>query len=909
MRTNSRCGRMLGCFLVLGLVLPVGAQQAGTDPSFSYYYQGELVTLNASPFRVAVVADDQQMAAMEAVLTAANLERDAWSEQSSFKANRVRIFRLQTPANDRRMAKAAGVSRLLQQATSAAKRGEVVQPVFEQGQAVLVPSEQVIVGFKADTTLAQANDFLRAQGQGVVDVAEHRKNTFIARIDNPQEGRSFPVASALAQLPEVDFAEPNLLVSMNVEQGDMKWAGEVPAAGHMAVLAQAAGEVEPAAVSASSWTLLLSCDAESAAFPPAGWTAGYYGAIAATWGRTSYRRHGGSCSIYCAQEGAQGVAPPGPAPLNLNATLITPVLNLAPYEEVYLDLWFYAVNDLSPDPGGYVYDYPAIVMRSASVTGSLIIASRAAGDLTKDATTRNGWRHLLMRVPPALRTAGVTMEIRCLSDSVDRREGAYFDDIRIVGITDVDASPLGNDTYGARMYEAKNTGQIAGYGNDSNDLHLAEAWAQVSVSTSLVVAVIDCGVEPHPDLNLVAGYDYNGLAGGTPKSSADNHGTAVAGNVGAIRNNGKGVMGSAPGVKIMPIYYGYYVADLAKAIDTAVAKGARVLNNSWGFTGLYVADVERAVREALSAGVVVLFAAGNGPDRSPWGWDVAFPANLTETLDVIAVGASSLTDEHKATASSDGSCFWGSSYIGAGPDVCVPSPWSYTTDRLGALGYNNGSDLSDTNYTSSFGGTSSSCPKLAGIVALMLSKNPDLTPADVKRILRETADDIGSPGVDDQTGAGRVNAYAAVMAAASNNPPVIESRTPTNALVFATPGASVRFGIGARDPEGAALTYRWYLDGAVQASASTNCTVVTSSGMVGPHQVRADVSDRGGKTTQSSWQLLVGEGDPNLVGYWSFDDKTGRDLSGWGNDLTIQGGAGFSWDGVKGPDLDLDVQP
>lgn len=64
-----------------------------------------------------------------------------------------------------------------------------------------------------------------------------------------------------------------------------------------------------------------------------------------------------------------------------------------------------------------------------------------------------------------------------------------------------------------------------------------------------------------------------------------------------------------------------------------------------------------------------------------------------------------------------------------------------------------------------FGGTSSSTPKVAGVAALILSANPDLTQRQVKRILRETADDIDLPGVDDKTGAGRVNAYQALQAA------------------------------------------------------------------------------------------------------------------------------------------------
>ena len=227
-------------------------------------------------------------------------------------------------------------------------------------------------------------------------------------------------------------------------------------------------------------------------------------------------------------------------------------------------------------------------------------------------------------------------------------------------------------------------------------------------------------------------------------------------------------MGTAPGVKIMPVYKGGTYAEIASAIDTAVANGADILTNSWGWTSVFSQDIEDAITDALGANIVVLFAAGNGPDRAPWTYDVAFPANLCGTTDVICVGASSPTDEHKAAASSDGSFSWGSSYVGHGPDVVAPSPWSYSTDRTGANGYNDGSlidpsDPASADYTPTFGGTSSSTPKVAGIVALMLSANPDLTPAQVKQALRNTAEDIDVPGIDDKTGAGRVNAYGAVQ--------------------------------------------------------------------------------------------------------------------------------------------------
>jgi subtilisin family serine protease len=475
------------------------------------------------------------------------------------------------------------------------------------------------------------------------------------------------------------------------------------------------------------------------------------------------------------------VPAPGDYPNKAFSLLDTPALDLALYEEVYVEFWFYAKfaetwSLLSPTDFGLV----AIYHPGTGAT-SLLDSSQAfglmvglyTGDLTADPTTERGWRRALFRLPPALRMNGVKVRFVFRSNDSLTAEGLYIDEIRVVATTDVDTAPIGNDTYGARPYEMKNSGQIAGLGNGSNDMRLPAAWDLVSVSPAVVVAVIDAGVDlSHPDLNLVTGYEPNGAVGGGPR---DPHGTAVAGNVGAIRNNSIGVIGTAPAVKIMPVFMGGSESENASAIDVAVAHGARVLTNSWGRSGAPNQTIEDAIIDALNAGRTVLFAAGNGPDRPPWTYDVIFPASLCGSTDVICVGASSPTDEHKAAASSDGSFLWGSSYVGAGPDVVAPSPWSYTTDIQGAGGYNPdpylGYSLIDPtaprseDYTPLFGGTSSATPKVAGVAALILSANPALTPASVKRILRETADDIDAPGVDDKTGAGRVNAERAVRAA------------------------------------------------------------------------------------------------------------------------------------------------
>lgn len=765
--------------------VPATQKQEATNSKtqYSYRYHDQLIVLKPSESLIAVKAIDPGLTAFTATV---GWHRDPLSDTDALRTHNLVIFR--TPSAD---TKGTNQNQAIPLAATLAaeEAGIPAQPVFEQGDSLLIPSDEVIVAFDREFTADEAKAFLdgNAGGQGLLDLRLLRPKTYIVKLSAPENGRVFTVSSTLAALPGITYAEPNFIVvrlnepprpaisePMNIKiplgqpgfpitvADDFMPAfpeavsdGFVPALPQMDFLTLSVG-----------WTTLLSEGFESGA---PGWTTTFAtsGSVDAKPVIQSLRKHSGNDAIYMTGAGTQGVAAPGPYPNGVNNFLISPTLNLPSFEEAYVEFWFYAKYE---NPGStQFWDYGRVGI--ADSTGLVQFLSYMAvsytGDLTADPTTQNGWRRVLVRVPPALRKNNVAVAFRFFSDPSISAEGLYIDDVRVVGTADVDTEPLGNDKYGAREYELKNSGQIAGLGNDANDLNVPEAWAVTSVSDQVVVAVIDSGVElNHPDLNLVTGYDGDtGLLGGAPRTADDNHGQACAGNVGAIRNNGIGTIGTAPGVKIMPVYWGSTIADFAASIDLAVQHGAKVLSNSWGGSNPN-STIEAAVQGALAAGRTVLFAAGNGPVQSPWNYNTEFPCNLTATTDVICVGASSPTDEYKGASSSDGEFRWGSSYVGAGPDVVAPSSWSYTTDRQGALGYNQSEAVSgiDVDYTYDFTGTSSSTPKVAGIVALMLSKNPNLTPNQVKTILRSTARDIDAPGVDDRTGAGRVDALAAVNA-------------------------------------------------------------------------------------------------------------------------------------------------
>jgi subtilisin family serine protease len=317
-----------------------------------------------------------------------------------------------------------------------------------------------------------------------------------------------------------------------------------------------------------------------------------------------------------------------------------------------------------------------------------------------------------------------------------------------------------NDPLYTQQFQMNNTGQtIDGFaGTPDIDIDGPEAWGISTGSTSLVVAVIDDGVENHEDLNdpsgnsrLIGGFTPLTGGNGTPNSSGA-HGQACAGII-AASHNSLGVRGAAPGVKLISvnIFAGNESAtDIANGVNWAVNNGADVLSNSWGYTSCTAnfSVLTNAINNASAngrggQGCVVLFAAGNGFKSC-----VDYPANLNS---VIAVGA--VTNQGTRSSYSN---------YGSALDIVAPSNGAAgvrTIDRMGSAGYSSG------NYTPSFGGTSAACPAAAGAAALVLSVDPGLTSGQVQSFLETTAKDLGPSGFDNEYAHGLVSAYDAMLAA------------------------------------------------------------------------------------------------------------------------------------------------
>ncbi len=298
---------------------------------------------------------------------------------------------------------------------------------------------------------------------------------------------------------------------------------------------------------------------------------------------------------------------------------------------------------------------------------------------------------------------------------------------------------------------------------------------------NVIIAIIDSGVNlSHPDLTLVAGWDYgSGDSNPEDNSSSPGHGTACAGVAAAEANNGIGACGAAPGCRVMPLKVAnnagqMFFSAIVNAIFHAADNGADVISMSLGAAIASEPSTDNAITYATNAGVTILAATGNSNSST-----ISYPAI---NANVVGVGAASPCDGRKRSSSNtgelnpgvladpngytcDGERWWGSSYGTNTPnaagavDIIAPTIL-YTTDIQGAGGYRPG------DYEPYFNGTSCATPYAAGICALIKSKNPTWTPAQIKSRLTSTAQDIVNvesiAGWDRYSGFGLVDINGAV---------------------------------------------------------------------------------------------------------------------------------------------------
>jgi thermitase len=293
-----------------------------------------------------------------------------------------------------------------------------------------------------------------------------------------------------------------------------------------------------------------------------------------------------------------------------------------------------------------------------------------------------------------------------------------------------------------------------------------QAWDVTTGSPGVIVAIVDTGVDlNHPDLQgkLVEGRNF--LDPDQPPQDDGGHGTHVAGTIAGTMNNATGVAGVASGASIMPVKVlrangSGKDSTVAAGMRWAIDRGARIINMS--FSGAEVSPIlTEAVAYAQSRNVVLVVAAGNESSASP-----TYPA---ATDPVIAVAA---TDQQDRRANYSNYGDW--------IDIAAPGTGIWSTYWSGASSYR-----ADT-------GTSMAAPHVTGVIALLLSLRPELTPTDVEAILRSSADPLPDAGL----GAGRLNAARAVQTA--NTGRRIASPTPVAAAPAIIPLTSPTTAVEAR---------------------------------------------------------------------------------------------------------------
>jgi subtilisin family serine protease len=302
----------------------------------------------------------------------------------------------------------------------------------------------------------------------------------------------------------------------------------------------------------------------------------------------------------------------------------------------------------------------------------------------------------------------------------------------------------------------KNTGNaiaVSGspVGSPGSDINATNAWDITTGSSSIVVAVIDDGIDPsHPEFigKITGGYDFVDDDSDPTSQNGDFHGNACAGIISAADDD-QGTIGVAPGVRLMPLRVCNSVdcasSAIIDAIYYAVDNGARVISISLG-GGSFSSFMEEAINYAVFHNVVVFASAGN--DNEDNTFDPHYPSGYANC---ISVGAMSPCGERKSPSTCDGETWWGSNY--GDLDFITPGTRIYTTDISGSGGY--GPD----DYLTRFNGTSAACPHAAGVAALILSLDPGLSSLQVRQYMQQGSVDIGAAGYDAQSGYGRLDAY------------------------------------------------------------------------------------------------------------------------------------------------------
>ena len=437
-----------------------------------------------------------------------------------------------------------------------------------------------------------------------------------------------------------------------------------------------------------------------------------------------------------------------------------------------------------------------------------------------------------------------------------------------------------------------------------NTINAPAAW-DLSTGQNVVVAVIDTGVDfAHPDL---AGHEWDGSActytegvtqivnggcvGGydfadedkTPApavgSTSSTHGTQVAGVIAATFNNGIGIAGIAPNVKIMALRFDLDTTSEIKAIDFAIQNGAKIINASYAGSGFSASERDAIARFEAAGGLFVAAAGNGGSDTVGDNLD-AIPDNFNATNtpaypaqhDLAGIVSVAATTQSDARASY--------------------SNFGLVSVDLGAPGNTIISTGTSTNATTSTyltsSGTSFAAPLVAGTIALMRSASTTANASQLKAAIMNSGDPL--VGLSGKTVSGkRLNAYQALLAiGATTTPPVTDTTPPTITLIGDNP-MSLTIGNTFTDP-GATVTDN--------VDATTTITGVGSvdTANVGAYTLLYSATDSAGNSASTTRTVNVnaavssggGGGGGGGGGSSSSSSSSSKKKSGGGGSTTTK---------------------
>ncbi len=287
-------------------------------------------------------------------------------------------------------------------------------------------------------------------------------------------------------------------------------------------------------------------------------------------------------------------------------------------------------------------------------------------------------------------------------------------------------------------------------------IQAVDAWKIAEGSRDIIVAVIDTGVDV-THKNLAANiwqdpkapkgervYGWNFVNDHANPVDDHGHGTHVAGIIGAMTDPQTGVSGVAHKVSIMAVKYysesnpgSVNLRNTVRAINYAVDHGARIINYSGGGPD-FSEDEYLAIKRAEAAGVLFVAAAGNEHQDTDRLENYYYPSAY-RLSNILSVAATDINNNLLRSSN------WGRSKV----DVAAPGENIFSTLPGGRYGY--------------MSGTSQATAFVSGMAALLLSKDPTLKPAELKKLILESVDPL--PQLEGKVATqGRVNAYSALLA-------------------------------------------------------------------------------------------------------------------------------------------------